>query len=113
MTILTPMDTGVHAVGKGYERTILFAERLISPTLVLLKVDIRVDRLPEKSSATISEWNTDTKEWQEFERFGASRFWYDVPGWERFASDRTDRSTYRVALELLEVVRLAYANPVS
>lgn len=113
MTILAPMDTGVHAasIGKGYERTILFAE-VFGKDLLLLKVEIRVDRLPEKSFAKISGWNTDTKEWQEFERFGASRFWYDVPGWERFASDRTDRSTYRVALELLEVVRLAYASPV-
>lgn len=108
MKHLAPMDTGVHKEGNGYERTILFAE----PGLPLLKFELRVDRIPEKSYAKISEWNAAKREWDQFENYGASRFWHDVPGWERFSSDRTDRSTYRLALELVEIVRVAYAEAV-
>lgn len=108
MKHLAPMDTGVHKEGNGYERTILFAE----PGLPLLKFELRVDRIPELSYAEIGTWNPEHQVWELFERFGASRFWHDVPGWERFSSDRTDRSTYRLALELVQLVRVAYAEAV-
>lgn len=106
MKTIAPMDTGVHKQGSGYERTILFADRTDQHGLVLFKVEIRVDRIPEQSFARVSQWTSgEDATWVPIDEMGAIQFWYDVPGWERFASDRTERSTYRLALELLEVAR--------
>lgn len=105
--VIAPMDTGVHKEGNGYERTILFAEPT-EPGLVLFKVEIRVDRIPESSFARGYEWQPHLQEWTLVDQIGSAEFWYEVPGWERFASDRTERSTYRLALDVLENLRQAH-----
>lgn len=112
MPTLAPMDTGVHKERNGYERTVLFAEP-IGSTLVLFKVDIRVDRIPELSHARVYRWLPGTvPAWHLMHETPPMEFWYDMPSYVRFASDRTARSTWRLALELLEIARSVFRAPV-
>ena len=106
-----PMDTGVHKVGNGYERTILFTNvRSVHEVLPIVKVDMRVDRIPEQSYAKVYEWSSDPRSsqggsWTEIASYGSMNFWYDMPGADRFASDRTERASWRLAMDLLQAYR--------
>ena len=86
-------DTGVYPDGEGYERTVLFSITNPDNTRRLLKVDLRVDRIPGDSYLIGYEWSTDYG-WIEKTQPHNVTFWAEMPGYARHKSSRTEEATF-------------------
>ena len=86
-------DTGVYPDGEGYERTILFSTTNSDNTRRLIKIDLRVDRIPGDSFLIGSEWSTE-QGWIEKTKPHDVTFWSAMPGYARHKSSATERETF-------------------
>lgn len=100
LSLETQADSGVYTEKAGYQRTTLLSHRTEGGTRVLIKVDIRVDRLPGDSYFIGSVW-TSNNGWVETVRPHSVNYWHSMPGYERAkgsaADHKTRRATYQIA----------------
>lgn len=86
-------DSGVYPDKEGYERTVLFSFQNPDGTRRLLKVDMRIDRIPGDSFLIVSEWSTDDG-WIEKSKPHNVTFWSEMPSYARHKSSRTEEATF-------------------
>jgi hypothetical protein len=91
-------DTEVYREGDGYQRTILFSVWKPDNTRDLIKIDLRVDRLPGNSHFSAFLW-TDNG-WLQKARPHNVNYWHMMPGFRRWQTAETEKVTRRVAARI-------------
>lgn len=91
-------DSEVYPVGEGYERTLVMANWHPDNPSRLMRVEIRVDRVPGSSFAHASVWTENG--WVKVLDYNSVRFWHSMPGYTRWQNDNTDTKTRWLAHDL-------------
>lgn len=92
-------DSGVYQEGEGYGRLMM----IHTPENRLVKAEMRIDRAPEKSFARGEVWVPATG-WQPLVTIPHTEFWKSMPGYLRWANDRSDVETFRLAAWIFEEI---------
>lgn len=92
-------DSGVYQLGEGYERVMM----IHTPENRLVKAELRVDRAPEKSFARGHIWIHE-KGWEPLVVISPNDFWRDMPGYLRWANDRSDVESFRLSARIFEEI---------
>lgn len=97
-------DSGVLQAGnrEGYSRTMVLAGWDEDDRDRIMKADIHIDRMPEKSHARAWVW-TDTAGWADMGSLPTDAYWEALPGYARAASPGAVRETARLAGDLATV----------
>lgn len=93
-------DSGVYEQGEGYERVVIINGWHPDKKRMMAKFHIRVDRVPGHSFANTEVW-TGERGWQVVAMVDHRDFWQTMTGYRRWANDRSDQDTQRLASDMV------------
>ncbi len=103
-TVTIVADSGVYQQKQGYERLMLVSHWNPEDDMQLARIWIRVDRIPAESFAQADIYTLDGG-FQKVVVIPHQDWWWDMPGYLRWAQDTSGVKTHRLATRLVDELR--------